>query len=251
VGAPEIDLDANREPTLGADRGPMIAVGRELSLAVSRELSLDSGRELSLDSNREPMLAVDREAALAADRAAWLAARTFEDLCRLGAAFVEGRNTYFPGWGWPVLDEESDEIAAPLAALQRAGFLTLASQPGRAPRAGHDGAPEAQRAFVCGCACDAAARALERGAAEPGLAIAIFRRGETGGARIPVSRRGGIAHAFAGYSAFEEELECFEGSLSPAAMRALEGSSYVSAIDLVWGRSSTLWSELLRRLASR
>jgi hypothetical protein len=190
--------------------------------------------------------ASDREAA----REAWRGALTFDDLCRLGAAFVEGENAFFPGWGWPVLDEESDAIAPHLAAFQRAGLLTLASQPGSTPRTSHDGTPQEQRAFVCGFAAERAARALAALRAEPAIRIALFRRGQVGGVRTPVSSRGGIAHAFAGYSAFEEELECFADHVSNEALRVLERSTYVSAIDLVWGRDSKLWSSLSQALGA-
>lgn len=185
-----------------------------------------------------------------AAREAWRAARTFDDLCRLGAAFVEGENAFFPGWGWPVLDEESLAIVPHLATFQRAGLLTLASQPGQAPRASHDGSAHEQRAFVCAFADERAARALAALPDDPEISIAFFRRGESGGARTPVATRGGIAHAFAGDSAFEEELECFADHLSREALQALERATYVSAIDLVWGRNSKLWSRLSQALGS-
>lgn len=191
-----------------------------------------------------------RDVELDADRAAWRAARTFDDLCRLGAAFIEGRCRFFPGWGSPFLDDESDEIAAHLTALQRAGVLTLASQPGSAPRASHDGALHEQRAFVCGFASESAARAIVAGRFASDLAIATFRRGDRDHEAIAVSRRGGVAHAFAGHSAFEAELACFRGTISRAAFCELERSTYVSAIDLEWGRDSRLWSELARALDS-
>jgi hypothetical protein len=181
-------------------------------------------------------------------RAAWRTARTFGDLCSLGAEFVEGRTAFFPGWGWSVLDEESDAIVAHLAVLQRAGLLTLASQPGRAPWPSHDGAPQEQRTFVCGFADERCARALAELRAEPEIKVDLFRRGESGGTRTAVSARGGIPHAFAGYSAFEEELACFAGQVSSEALEVLERSTYVSAIDLVWGRDSELWKSLRQAL---
>jgi hypothetical protein len=170
----------------------------------------------------------------------WRRARTFDDLCRLGARFVEGELAYFPGWGSPTLDEESDAIAAHLARFQRAGFLTVASQPG-AVRGGTAGVLEIQRAFVCGFADARAARSLAASRAASGISIALFDRGDGPGERTPVTLVGGAARVFAGHAAFAEELECFAEHLSDDALRALRSSTYVSAIDLEWGRNSELW----------
>jgi hypothetical protein len=88
----------------------------------------------------------------------WRAARDLSGLGELGALFVEGRLPAFPGWGAARTDEETDAIAPTLARLNRAGFLTLASQPGfeglRAGRAAR------QRAFVAGFAGAALATRL-------------------------------------------------------------------------------------------
>jgi hypothetical protein len=62
----------------------------------------------------------------------WRRARDYVDLCECAARFAEGRLTSFPGWGAPGLDAESQPLAALLAGLCRAGFLTTASQPGTA-----------------------------------------------------------------------------------------------------------------------
>ena len=80
-------------------------------------------------------------------QALWLAARSFDDLCRLGARFCRGEIAAFPGWMAPELDDESGVLAPMLARLCDAGFLTLASQPGRPARPAHDGKPCVQRAF--------------------------------------------------------------------------------------------------------
>jgi len=194
---------------------------------------------------------VEREILLDEGRAAWVSARTLDDLCRLGAGFVDGLLAFFPGWAASSLDRESEAIAAHLAALNRAGFLTVASQPGSPPRASHDGALHEQRAFVCGFATQRVARSLASyDGSDARIVVATFRRGSRGGARLAVSRRGSAAHAFAGYCAFEEELECFAPCVSTEALRALERSTYVSALDLEWGREARLWSELARVLGS-
>ena len=151
--------------------------------------------------------------------ALWLAARSFDDLCRLGARFCRGEIAAFPGWMAPELDDESGALAPLLGRLCEAGFLTLASQPGRAARPAHDGAQCVQRAFVTAFARPGLAERLVRelAPAVPALIgrigeieVAVFARGDRDRESTPVSTRGGIAYAFTGHNAFASELECFE-----------------------------------------
>jgi hypothetical protein len=182
---------------------------------------------------------LELEAGSARER--WRRARTFDELCRLAAEFIEGRLDFFPGWGAATLDPESDGIAAHLARFQRAGFLTVASQPGRSHAAGDGGGACLQRAFVCGFADGRAARALSRARVDANLSIRMFRRGDASLERVPVTLVGGTPRVLAGYPAFEEELVCFEDHVSRDALQALASSTYVSAIDLAWGRDDVLW----------
>ncbi|WP_370973713.1 hypothetical protein [Amycolatopsis sp. cg9] len=86
-----------------------------------------------------------------ADRERWYAARDLRDLGRLTALWLEGaiesQPGYEPGFG---PDEETAELVPVLARANRAGYVTDASQPGRAPGTGFDGATWAQRAAVEG-----------------------------------------------------------------------------------------------------
>src|SRR5262249_47035263 len=151
----------------------------------ARERSALDASEADHDHSALPLLDLERA------RLAWRRARSFTELCRLGAAFVAGECAFFPGWGWRSLDDESAHIANELAAFHRAGFLTVASQPGRAFLDERGRAIE-QRAFVCGFADDRAARALRALAPHGELSISLFRRGESGGVRTPVSTHGGV-----------------------------------------------------------
>lgn len=179
----------------------------------------------------------------------WRRARTFEELCALAARFVEGELAYFPGWLAPALDVESDAIAPHLARLCRAGFLTLASQPGRASYTAHDGTPGVQRAFVTGFVAPALARTLVD--CTPAASIEIFVFGANAVAReIPVSLRSQVPYAFTGHDATADEIECFEDCVSPEALLALHHAHYVAAVDLTWGRNEVLWSELERIVVS-
>jgi hypothetical protein len=205
--------------------------------------------------------AASRPESASESRAAWRAATSFDELCELGARFVEGQLAFFPGWNAPDLDDESDEIALVLARLCRAGFLTVASQPARA-RAGGAG----QRAFVCGFVTDQVARRLEHAPRVAGLVVEVHGGADAGAvegnvvsrnveradgvsiAREPVSLHGGVAHAFAGHDAREEEIVCFEDHVSKAALDELRSRAWVSAYDLEWGRKDALWAHLARAL---
>lgn len=191
------------------------------------------------------MGAPERESA----RAAWRAAASFPELCELGARFVEGRLAWFPGWGAETTDEETDAIAATLAALHRAGFLTVASQRGVPDRRGADGRIERRRAFVCGFADGRAAEALHA-LADPRLAVATFGATEEGGAELPVGLRGGEPFLVAGHAAGPRELELFAHDLSPAGMAALRAARYAGVVDLGWGRDDLLWKLLAAALGT-
>lgn len=172
-------------------------------------------------------------------RLSWARAGSFEELCELGARFIEGRSSSFPGWGAACLDEESRPLATRLARLNRAGFWTLASQPGCAQ--GVDGCE--QRAFVLGFAREREARrwlVLER----RGLRVRQFVRGARGRAGVAVTRKHDRARVLAGQQAFEAELELLAGVTGSAARAELERCVYCSVWDPVWGREELLWSAL-------
>ncbi len=185
-----------------------------------------------------------------ADRSArdWSAAETFAELLALGERFVAGEIDRFPGWGASALDAESSPLRARLVAFHRGGLLTVASQPGVRGERDHDGKIRAQRAFVCGFASRPAARALERLRDESGLCVGVFAHGADRGSELAVGTRGGVPYAFAGYNAFDDELECFSELCSPRALSALREQLYVSIVDLDWGRRDRLFALVGRAL---
>jgi hypothetical protein len=186
--------------------------------------------------------------ARSADEAAWRAARGFDDLCELGARFVAGELGLFPGWLASTTDVETDALAPALVRLNRAGLLTLASQPGLIGHA-HDGAALAQRAFVTGMLRpDLAPRVLAHGSEAQ---IALHVRGGARAEPVAVATRGGVAYVFTGHNAFEEELVCFEDWLAPEALSALEHALYLTAYDPLFGRNDYLWSALESALRPR
>lgn len=178
-----------------------------------------------------------------ASERAWRSARTFDELCVLGARFAAGELDCFPGWGFASLDPESEAIAPVLAALNRAGFLTLASQPGVAAALDHDAHVRRQRAFVCGFATPTFVAELAR-IASRSIAVRTHRDPRSRGRRIAVSTRGGVPYAFAGHNAIADELACFADPCDAAAVDELARAAYVSIVDLRWGRAAHLWTQL-------
>ncbi|MET8168868.1 hypothetical protein ABZT34_32235 [Streptomyces sp. NPDC005329] len=114
------------------------------------------------------------------DRRRWRSARTVADLGELMALWLEGEVKSWPGY-MPRCgpDEETAHLIPSLVSLNRAGFLTIASQPGEAVT-GHDGCWWEQRAAVEGFVSDRTLyyRLLEAADAA-GLRIAVDD-GQTG-----------------------------------------------------------------------
>lgn len=171
----------------------------------------------------------------------WRRARDLADLCELGARFVEGRLDRFPGWGAACTDDESVAVAQHLARVNRAGFLTVASQRGTRPGPGSDGRTERRRAFVAGFLADAGRLAP---LADRGLRTWAFGARETGGDEFPVGERGGEAFLLAGGAAGPDELELFRPALGARALAALARTSFCWVVDPVWGRDRRLWQAL-------
>ncbi len=173
---------------------------------------------------------------------AWREARSFSELCELGARFLEGLLPCFPGWGAPEVDEETDDLVPLLAAANRAGFLTLASQRGAPESPGADGRTERRRAFVCGFATARAATELLRLTLAGELEVA--REGED----QTLGLRGEDAFLVVGSGAASQELEIFAGYLDEEALSCLRDARYVCLADRTWSRDDRLWPGLAQAL---
>lgn len=174
----------------------------------------------------------------------WGRAETFRDLCELGARFLEGDLDSFPGWGAADVDEETDDDFADLLAdCCRAGFLTVASQPGAADAPGHDGQVERRRAFVTGFADAGRVEAL---GALPGLTLTVDHCPE-----LVLGLRGEEPFLVLGPDPRASELELFEDHLSAAGMASLARQSWVVLHDPEWGRTDRLVPALAATLRKR
>jgi hypothetical protein len=180
-------------------------------------------------------------------RRQWCEAEMFERLCALTAGFIAGEVPFFPTWTAPTVDKETSPLRDYLVAFNRAGFLTLVSQPGEPFRPGFDGHCWGQRAFVCGLAQEPVAARIERLTLRTDLQITVYRPGAAGGYRTPVVARGSRACMWVG-DAFFSELAHFEDCCNRRAMKTLRAACCVSVVDLCWGRREHLWSILAEAL---
>ncbi len=178
---------------------------------------------------------------------AWHAARSFAELCELGARFIEGEVEFFPGWGAPDIDEETDALVPLLADLNRAGFLTCASQPGHAAAPGHDGKPWRRRAFVSGFVAAPLAPDLARATHAAGLEWCA----DPASPPLAAGVRDGEPFLFAGAGAGPDELEIFAEAIGPAALAKLRAALYVSVVDPGWDDRTLLWDTLAAALRER
>lgn len=126
----------------------------------------------------------------------WKTAATLADLGDLMALWLEGEIAswpgYAPGYG---PDEEIRELIPTLAAANRAGYVTIASQPGVDPEVGFDGLIWQQKAAVEGFVRDRnLLRDLVDAAYEAGLDVEVADTLDTGERGIIVTLRGGEPH---------------------------------------------------------
>jgi hypothetical protein len=177
----------------------------------------------------------------------WREAETFAQLCELTAQFVTGASPFYPGWCSETLDDESAPLLEYLAAFNRAGFLTVNSQPGEPFRPGFDGHCWAQRAYVCGFAPEPVAARIEALALCTDLLVTVHRPGEGGGYRVPCVVRGQRPCLWVGDALFEV-LDHFADYCGKKALETLRSICSVNVIDLCWGRHEHLWSTLAQEL---
>jgi ribosomal protein L37E len=186
------------------------------------------------------------------ERRRWRSATAF-DLCELTALWLEREIAEYPGYGEPGAgigpDPETEALVPTLAAVNRAGFLTIASQPGTPAGPGFDGATWEQRAAVeLLVDLDTLLRVGEMAEGTGLLGIAhasLVRRCRRCGDGIIVSRR-------------EDEPTCEFGSHLPMGERRLMFRGcrrawprvrrlyQVALVDPVWGRNDVLWPWLDR-----
>ncbi|MFY1599832.1 DUF6919 domain-containing protein [Micromonospora sp. WMMD737] len=166
----------------------------------------------------------------------WATAANLLELGELTARWLTGELDETPTYGGSP-DEETGPLIPLLAAVNRAGFLTGFSQPGDTD----DG--WRQRAAVCGYCDDATLDQLI--AAFTPTDLVLLHEYTDSGIRLPVTLASGAAYTWVGGS---PGVEHWDDQCSPAAVRELATSWYVTLVDPVWGRDDQLWPTLAAAL---
>ncbi|MEU9428577.1 hypothetical protein AB0D87_38165 [Streptomyces sp. NPDC048342] len=158
------------------------------------------------------------------DRRRWRAARTLADLGELMAQWLGGEIASWPGYQpnyGP--DDETKALVPTLAACNRAGYVTIASQPGEDPGIGLDGLVWSQRAAVEGFVRDHdLLRRLADAAYAAGLEMEIADQLDTGEKGFTVTTRDGRPHT------------TFGGHLSGSDLRSIWPGLDSRALDDVF-----------------
>lgn len=180
------------------------------------------------------------------ERALWARAVSLADLGGLTARWLEGSLTAQPPLDTAPYrpDEETHDLVPALAAACRAGYVTCTSQPGHGPETGWDGALYRQRAAVSGLVDDPVLlRELRLAATRAGL-LALVRRADGPGARIPVTVRDAAPVTWAGEAEPAAYLSVLWHGCSPAALAAVTAATHLTLIDPDYAPRQRLWNVL-------
>ncbi|MFE7580775.1 DUF6919 domain-containing protein [Streptomyces gardneri] len=175
----------------------------------------------------------------------WRDACSINDLGRNMAGWLEGRVPAWPGYDGPFGQEETNSarhLVPTLVALNRAGFVTVNSQPGE--DAYHDGRHWRQRACVDGVVHDRSPllRALLR-----------LNRGDITVVRGWPMRQHAMTEldgeSFTTYGGFRlgrnHAAREWRGVGRQALRELREHGAVIHLHDTVWGRDNTLWPALM------
>ncbi|MCX0247975.1 hypothetical protein NLM26_34410 [Streptomyces drozdowiczii] len=186
------------------------------------------------------------------DKRKWRNASSFPAVTELMALWLEGEIGSWPGYQpryGP--DEETLPFTGVLAAANRAGYLTIGSQPGSSDTR-FDGQLWEQRAAVEGFIADRA------------LLLALIDAGEKadlkvqlhsllnawGSDAVTVTTRGGKPNTSFGTALSMGDLDFMWRGCAPEAVDAIAGSHYVTVVDPEFGPNTRLW-EVLEQVLTR
>jgi len=180
-----------------------------------------------------------------ADRKRWASAHTLADLGNLTALWLEGEIASQPGYAancGPA--EETADLVPVLAALNRSGYVTDASQPG------YDEGGWQQRAAVEGFTTPDVAEHLRTVAQDARLFVRLqcaSRWRNHYAHAITVTRNGGRPYTRFGVQLSRRQIRDAHlgyGACRPDVVRALCGALRVTVVDFEWGRDDALWPVL-------
>jgi hypothetical protein len=188
-----------------------------------------------------------------ADRRAWAEPTTLSGLGEVTARYLTGEITTHPYHRGPLDPETDPQLAATLAAFNRAGYVTVASQP-QTDAPGYDGAGWRQRAAVEGFADEATAWRIRQAARREGLLVVAHQ-----GARQRHSAAGGTVcttradrpHTNFGTAFTRRELANAFDVCSREMVAELMVAWQVTVIDPDWDSADRLWATMARALGTQ
>jgi hypothetical protein len=196
------------------------------------------------------------------DRDDWWNATSIAQMGRLTADWLEGRRYFLPGYAAAGPAAETRDLTAHLAAYNRAGFLTISSQPGHGPREGYDGRMWLQRAYVSGYTDVDTIHSLGAALAEHHDDITLWclpvrqgpRKPELDRDYFPVTLRENDdtattgdydVNTVAGLTPNRRHVKgLYRGDLNPAAIKMLQGAWHVTISDNGYHQDDRLWTVL-------
>lgn len=180
------------------------------------------------------------------DRRRWVRARSLAELGELTALWLEERIVAHPSYG--ALAPETFPLLALLARLNRAGFVTTSSQPGRCEDFGFGTFLWAQRPAIEGVADPATAARLCAAAAAAGLYVtsapATADFPQVAGKALTVTTRNGRPYTVFGPATWPAVRELFRGCDNPALEGELRAAWQVTIADLRFEPADLLWHTL-------
>jgi hypothetical protein len=180
------------------------------------------------------------------DKKRWKNARTFRDIAELVALWLEGELSSWPGYQpryGP--DDETQPWTGVLAAANRAGYLTIGSQPGFSGE-GFDGKLCQQRAAVEGFIADhALLLGLIDAAEKAGIDVRLHSLLDAWGSdAITVTTRDLEPNTEFGTALSVVDLRFMWRGCSPEAVDAIAGTHHVTITDREYGPHTRLWNVL-------
>lgn len=182
----------------------------------------------------------------AAERRGWATATSLADVGELVAQWLEGTRQWIPTYSASTPHPETrGHIRAALASVNRAGWVTDSSQPGRQL------VGLRQRAYASGIAPPALTRYAEHLACDSDVVVlrAVRQPGCTPAINLAVTVQEGGPGTWLGNWAPPEHDVLLEAPLPPSGAAAVRGAEALQVFDPVWGRDDVLWP-WLHRLAA-
>ncbi|MFC8009133.1 DUF6919 domain-containing protein [Streptomyces cinereoruber] len=174
----------------------------------------------------------------------WRSAQTIGDLGRMMAGWLEGRIPARPGYYDTRPDTETNPLIPTLARLNRAGIVTVDSQPGLEGR-GYDGAHWRQKAYVEAYIDDRGPLLQQILRAADAAGMGTIRANRPPSTPVPFTDRDGQPTAGITVRYPRNQLAREWEGIGRRAFRDLRAHGvHLVIYDPVWGRNDRLWPAL-------